>query len=163
MYDDSSRDLIAKLLYGYSEQNAALVAASSLDLFIKCPAATPGIFAGALLEHCGEADGLTTCTVAEATAATDGTARVPFNRNRLATPPASPVLVFSGPGTPAIVNTFKLGFATLGSNFRSGCWLLKPGVNYLVRMTAVTATRNVVSNISLGIIPNTEYTIKPWS
>lgn len=163
VYDTNiASPLISKLLFSYSEQTVALTAASDQDLFIKCPALDAKTFVGAILRVKGEADGLTTCTIAEATASTDGTAKAPLNRNRR-TSIASPVLVFLAPGTPVIVTPLQIGFATLGQNFESYCWLLKPATNYIFRMTATGGTRNVVANLELHVLPNAEYLIKPWS
>jgi hypothetical protein len=156
------KGLIAGAAFNHSELNAALATATNLELFLKCPAVSTSFYTAALKVRF-QSDGLVTCTLAEATAAADGTQRTPRNMNQLGTPPTSPMTVFFTPTTPAIVTTLRTGFAALSQDFCSECWMLKPSTNYLVRIAnASGSNRAVAAHLEYVIVPNQDYLRGAW-
>lgn len=131
--------ILSKQEYNHSEALGALAAAGVVKVLLKCPAASATFF-GAIL--CVEVDlfgatggGLTLVEICEApTTSADGTARTPVNKNRLDTPTNTTIGTFLN--TDATGGTvMKFGYAQSAMNFESGPFILKPGVNYLVRAT----------------------------
>jgi len=131
--------ILSKQEYNHTEELGALANAALVKLLLKMPAAGTAFF-GAILDVDVAAFGTTAggaCLVelVETPAITaDGTARTPQNKNRLDTPVVSTIGVFlNTDGTGGTV--LKKGIAVQSQNFCSGCFLLKPATNYLVRVT----------------------------
>jgi hypothetical protein len=154
----SKSSAIAKLNFSHSEALGALASAALVKLLLKCPAQSATFF-GAWLKAEATAFGTTLSgsslveVVETPTTSSDGTARTPQNLSRLDTPPASPVPVFLN--TDATGGTvLESGNTMVGERFKSCYWLMKPGTNYLVRVTNQSggALTNGALKIEMGII-----------
>lgn len=149
---------IAKLDFVHAEPLGALANAALVKLLIKCPAASAS-FTGAWLKACASVFGSTgsgssLIEVVETPATSiDGSAAAPRCTSRLDTPPSSPVAVFLN--TDATGGTaMDRGDAQVGQSWESSHWLLKPGTNYLVRLTNQSggALVNGTLKLKLGVI-----------
>lgn len=149
---------LAKLSFSVEQASAALGAGSSVNLLVKCPAASAQFY-GAWLALCAMAAGLHDVFLFQGpTTSLDGSALTPQNRNRLDTPPSCPVQVFNGPTISVDGTQLTTGKAALSQNFDSGYWLLKPGTNYLVRITNTTAGALAsVLGLKLAVVPNSDF------
>lgn len=152
--------LLSKQEFTACQQLGALGIGALSKILLKCPAQSSSFFA-AILECRISAFGATLggaslVEVVEApTTSVDGTPLVPLCRNRLDTPPATTVGVFTN--TDATVGTvLTQGNAELGQDFCSGCLILKPATNYLIRVTnqSGAALTNGVINVILRPLPN---------
>lgn len=147
------RYLLSKLEFAHTKPSASLADAANSDVLIRLPAQSD-VFFGAWLDVCAKVgNGVATVLVSEApTNSATGSAGTPVNRSRLDTPPASVVSVFDGSTITGTGTKLHEGIATPSVKYKSGCWLLKPGTDYLVRLTNVTGGATAIrALISLGL------------
>ena len=154
--------ILSKQQYHHSEALGALADATAVKVLIKCPAAGAAFF-GAILDvdvsaFGGTLGGASLVEICEApTTSSDGTARTPRNANRLDTPLTTTIGVFLN--TDATGGTvLQAGQVSLGESFKSDCFILKPAVNYLVRVTNQSGDVliNGTINVKLKQIPTAD-------
>lgn len=149
------KDLVGNLVFNHSEANAALGAGQSLNVLLKLPAAS-GSFAGAILSLDANVTGNARLALFESTTVSaDGAARTPQSRNRISAP-TCPIGVFGGPTVTGDGTQLELVGA---QDPVTTCeWILKPGTNYLARLTndAAGAIAAVV-RVGLIIVPFREW------
>lgn len=143
---------VAKLDFKASASDATLAAGASITMLLKCPA---GIF-GADLKVQASTTAAGSVSLFEApTTSADGTANPAECMSRLDTPPACPVLISLGPTVSDDGTLLERGSTALGDRFGSEAWLLKPGTNYLVRLTNNSgAPCSAVLSVQFTIIPD---------
>jgi hypothetical protein len=149
----------SKLAFGYSEVFSGL--AADLEFIFRVPTASP-VFFGVALEACAKvtSSGSLVMTLFEGATATDAVAVVPLNRSRLDTPPACPVPVNKNTVPAGVAGTaLNRAAASLSSPGEIKKYILKPGTNYLVRLTPTTTPTGVIS-FELCSIPNFDYLYK---
>lgn len=157
--------LIAGAQFGFSSVNPTLAISTNHDLFFKCPAVSNSFYAAALKAEF-QSDGLVTCSLFQATASGDGTGQTVFNKNQIGTPPTSPATVFltpTGLSAQSAANTLVQGLATLSEDFCTGCWILKPNTNYVIRIAnGAAAQRAVAVQLDWTVIPNQDFLRGAW-
>jgi hypothetical protein len=153
-----SRLTKSKLAFHHSEVINSLGAGLSVTLLVKCPAASAQ-FAGAWLDVAASANQPGTVTVFEApTTSADGSGRTPRSTNRLDTPPSCPVAVSAAPTVSNDGTALDNGRFALSAPHHSEPVLLKPGTNYLVRLTNTSGVASSgVLALGLGVMPNVDY------
>jgi hypothetical protein len=152
----------SKLAFEYSETFAGLGA--NRDIHLKLPAQTANEaqtgFFGAWLFACGKltaGTALLSLTEAIATAG-DGTPIVLLNKNRLDTPMTSVVGAFHTPTTPTGGTQLQIAAGAVSEPAELCAWILKPGVNYLLRLAGTAASGTL--GFKLKQIPNFDFLYK---
>jgi hypothetical protein len=151
----------SKLAFNHSE-SVSLGIGASVTLLLKCPAASQQ-FIGAFLDVTASASQNGEVRVFEApTTSADGSARTPECLNRLDTPLPCSVAVSAGPTVTDDGTELERGIVGLSARYEtSEPWLLKPGTNYLVRLSNTSGVAStVVLSVGLGIIPSLDYLLK---
>jgi hypothetical protein len=152
--------ILSKQEFSHCEPLGALANAALIKVLLKLPAQSAAFF-GAILDvevHAfgGTAGGASLCELVETpTTSADGTARTPTNKNRLDTPSSTTISTFLN--TDATAGTvMRQGIAALSQNWCSGCFVLKPATNYLVRVTNQSGAALINGMICLNMrqIPN---------
>lgn len=151
-----------KLSYKYSESVASLT--GNRDILLKLPAQTADAtkvgFFGAWLTACAKltaGTALLSLTEAIVTAG-DGTPIVLLNQSRLDTPLVSVVPAFHTPTTPSGGTQLNIDAAAVSEAAELCHWILKPGVNYLLRLAGTGASG--AWGFNLKQIPSFDYLYK---
>lgn len=153
----------SKLAYNYSESFAALT--GDRDFHIKLPAQTANAaqsgFFGAWFYACAKLTAGTALLSLTESIATggDGTPIVLRNLNRLDTPPNAVVLAFHTPTTPTGGTQLQISAGAVSEPAELCKWILKPGINYLLRLTGAGAAAGSV-NFKVKQVPNFDYLYK---
>lgn len=152
----------SKLAFIHSEAVVSLGIGANVTFLLKCPAASQQ-FIGAFLDVEASANRDGTVRVFEApTTSADGSARTPQCLNRLDTPPSCAVAVSAAPTVSNDGTELERGIVGLSASYvTSEPWVLKPGTNYLVRLTNTSGVASTVAlSVGLGIIPSLDYLLK---
>lgn len=150
----------SKLAFEYSETFTALT--GTRDLYLKLPAqssnaAQTGFFGAWLFAYARLTAGTATLTLTEnPTTGGDGTPIVLLNKNRLDTPMTSLVPAFHTPTTPAAGTQLQIAAGAVSEPADLCAWILKPGVNYWLRLTGAGAAAGVLG-FKLKQIPNYDF------
>jgi hypothetical protein len=154
------KTVLAKLDFTLAQPLTGLANAGLVRLLIKCPAVAAN-FQGAWLKVEGTVFGATgagSCLIEvfeTPTLVTDGVAATPQNRSRIDTPPVCPVPVFVNSDIAVGGTALDRGYAAVSQEWCSEHWLMKPGVNYFVRLTnqSGAALTDGALKLNLGIVP----------
>lgn len=149
----------SKLAYNYSESFTGLT--GNRDFLVKLPAqtadATKSGFFGAWFTACAKLTaGTALLSLTEAIVTVgDGTPIVLSNLHRLDTPMTSLVPCFHTPDTPSGGTQLQVSAGAVSEPAELCKWILKPGVDYMLRMTGTGAAGAL--SFKLKQIPSFDY------